>query len=68
LVHIANAYHIFDSKKLAIDYCIARFDEDTKLSFKEFYDKIDGDEVVAEDPSGESDKAAKALDNDLVRF
>ena len=66
LVHIANAYHIFGNKELAIDLCIARFDEDTKETFKEFYKKFDADDVVANDPSGGS--AVSDLDADKIPF
>ena len=48
LVHIAKAFSIFGDKMTAIDMCINRFDEDTKLSFKDLYTKIDAD--VSETP------------------
>jgi hypothetical protein len=41
LVHIGKAYKIFGKRDKAIDMCIARFDEDTKLSFRDLYSKID---------------------------
>ena len=66
LVHIANAYHIFGDKEQAIDLCIARFDEDTKETFKEFYKKFDADDVVVEDPSGGS--KVSDLDADRIPF
>ena len=50
LVHIAKAFSIFDDKMTAIDMCINRFDEDTKLSFKDLYTKIDI-EVSSEVPN-----------------
>jgi hypothetical protein len=43
LVHIVNAYTIFDDKAKAIQVCINRFDEETKASFLELYDKVDVD-------------------------
>ena len=43
LVHIIRAYSIFDNKMKAIDVCTARFDDETKQSFMELYDKIDAD-------------------------
>ena len=49
LVHIAKAFSIFDDKMTAIDMCINRFDEDTKLSFKDLYTKIDAE--VSEIPN-----------------
>ena len=43
LVHIVNAYKIFDNKSKAIDVCTARFDDETKSAFLELYDKVDAD-------------------------
>jgi len=42
LVHIVRAYSIFNDKAKAIQVCINRFDDETKQSFLELYDKIDG--------------------------
>ena len=41
LVHIAEAYTIFGDKMDAIQYCINRFDAETKNSFLDLYTKID---------------------------
>ncbi len=41
LVHIAKAYSIFGDRMKSIDLCINRFDEDTKLSFRDLYTKVD---------------------------
>ena len=41
LVHIAEAYTIFNNKMDAIQYCINRFDGETKSSFLDLYTKID---------------------------
>lgn len=41
LVHIANAYAIFGDRLKAVELCISRFDEDTKLAFKDLYEKCD---------------------------
>lgn len=43
LVHIIRAYSIFNDKAKAIQVCINRFDDETKQSFLELYDKIDAD-------------------------
>ena len=48
LVHVSKAYSIFQDKLKAIELCIARFDEDTKQSFKELYGKVDADVDVEE--------------------
>ena len=43
LVHILRAYSIFNDKMKAIKVCVNRFDEETKQSFIELYDKVDAD-------------------------
>jgi len=43
LVHIIRAYSIFQDKAKAIQVCINRFDDETKQSFLELYDKFDAD-------------------------
>ena len=43
LVHIIRAYSIFGNKAKAIEVCTARFDDETKQSFLELYDKVDVD-------------------------
>ena len=43
LVHIVRADAIWDNRMKAIKVCVNRFDEETKQSFVELYDKIDAD-------------------------
>ena len=43
LVHIIRAFSIFKDKAKAIQVCINRFDDETKQSFLELYDKVDVD-------------------------
>ena len=43
LVHIIRAYAIWSDRMKAIKVCVNRFDEETKQSFIELYDKIDAD-------------------------
>ena len=43
LVHILRAYSIFKNKAKAIQVCVNRFDDETKQSFLELYDKVDAD-------------------------
>jgi len=43
LVHIVRAYAIFGKKEKAIEVCVNRFDDETKQSFLELYDKVDAD-------------------------
>ena len=60
LIHILS-FHIFGGTKnrmKAIEYCIARFDDETKASFKSLYQKFDatigiaGSESLGDDPFG----------------
>ena len=46
LVHIVKAYSIFGDKAKAIQVCLNRFDDETKQSFLELYDKVDADFVI----------------------
>jgi len=41
LVHIIRAYAIFGKRMKSIEVCVNRFDDETKQSFVELYDKID---------------------------
>ena len=43
LVHIIRAFSIFGNKAKAIENCVNRFDDETKQSFMELYDKVDSD-------------------------
>ena len=57
LDHIAKSFSIFKDKQKSIELCVARFDEDTKVSFLDLYSKIDAgvnpleEEVPAEETS-----------------
>lgn len=48
IVHIANAYAIFNNKMKAIQVCTNRFDEDTKNSFLDLYTKVDAGEDLSQ--------------------
>jgi MoxR-like ATPase len=66
LVHITQAYSIFDNKMKAVQMCTNRFDEDTKNSFVELYTKVDAGANV-EDIMEDQRKAeveAQTNDND----
>ena len=43
LVHIMRAFSIWGDRMKAIKVCVNRFDDETKQSFIELYDKIDAD-------------------------
>ena len=48
LVHIVRAFAIWNDRMKAIKVCTNRFDDETKQSFLELYDKIDADVVPNE--------------------
>ena len=57
LVHIVRAYSIFNDKAKAIKVCVNRFDDETKQSFLELYDKVDADfELDAKEDAMYEDK------------
>ena len=54
LVHIIRAFSIFKDKAKAIQVCTNRFDDETKQSFMELYDKVDADfNLPVDQQSGE---------------
>ena len=48
LVHIVNAYNIFDNKMQAIELTVNRFDDETKESFLDLFTKIDAGVEIEE--------------------
>jgi len=60
LVHIVNAYSIFDDKVKAISMCISRFDAETKESFLDLYTKVDAgvsvEDIMSESKVDDSDE------------
>ena len=55
LVHIIRAYAIWGDRMKAIKVCVNRFDEETKQSFIELYDKIDADVNTEEEDATTQD-------------
>jgi len=53
LVHIIRAFAIWNDRLKAIKVCVNRFDEETKQSFLELYDKIDADVTTEEESNAE---------------
>ena len=49
LVHIVRAYSIWNDKLKSIKVCLNRFDDETKQSFLELYDKVDADVDIREE-------------------
>jgi len=62
LVHIAKAYSIFGDRMKAIQMCINRFDDDTKVSFADLYSKIDAGVIVEESSEEVSSEPEQKLD------
>jgi len=52
LVNIVQAYSIFEDRVEAINYCINRFDDDTKTAFMDLWSKMNA--PVSEVPIPES--------------
>ena len=53
LVHIMRAYAIWGDRMKAIKVCVNRFDDETKQSFIELYDKIDADVQTEEEENAD---------------
>ena len=75
LVHITQAYSIFDNKMKAVQMCTNRFDDDTKNSFVELYTKVDAganvedimeDQRKAEVESQTNDNDSESDDSDVI--
>jgi MoxR-like ATPase len=64
LVHIAEAFTIFGDKMDAIQYCINRFDAETKNSFLDLYTKID----AGIDPTSEPIESAEEVNSEEIPF
>lgn len=58
LLHIVQAYSIFKDQNDAIEYCINRFDGDTKTAFLDLYNKMGQKEEPAPAPE-------HVMDNDI---
>ena len=61
LDHIVKAFAIFKDKMKSIELCVARFDEDTKVSFLDLYSKID----AGVDPLAEN-KEEEVVEKEIV--
>ena len=60
LVHISNAYAIFNMDRMkAISMCVNRFDDETKSAMVDLYTKVDADAVV-ESPDYDGEKPAES--------
>ena len=61
LVHILRAFSIFNNKEKAIKVCINRFDDETKQSFLELYDKVDADFEITKELDITKDELVEKL-------
>jgi cobaltochelatase CobS len=70
LVDIANAFAIFNDKEKAITLCLARFDDETKASFMDLYEKLDADLRAGTDEGDEmsSEETADVDDSNKCPF
>ena len=60
LVHIAQAFKMFENKMKAIEMCVARFDSETKATFLDLYTKVDAEaQEVDETVSSYEDELAE---------
>jgi MoxR-like ATPase len=64
LVHIARTYGIFGDRAKAIELCISRFDEDTRVAFLDLYSKVDSKVV----PTVEEKQFVEAPDKNVTPF
>lgn len=61
LVHIAKTYGIFGDKVKAVQYCLNRFDADTKASFIDLYSKIDAGVDLNAPPVAETEVSSEEI-------
>ena len=68
LVHITQAYAIFNNKMKAIEMCTNRFDDDTKNSFVELYTKVDAgasaDQIMDQQKKAELESQMESNDSE----
>ena len=62
LVHISNAYAIFNMDRMkAISMCVNRFDDETKSAMVDLYTKVDSD-VIVDTPDYDGEKPVETGD------
>ena len=62
LVHIVNAYNIFEDKMKAIQLTVNRFDDETKESFLDLFTKIDAGADIEELAANETEENTEEFD------
>ena len=56
LVHIVRAFAIFKDKKKAIELCVNRFDDVTRIAFIDLFDKVSVPDPVPQDSNAQADE------------
>ena len=67
LVHIVQAFSIFNDRMKSIAMCVARFDDQTKDTFMDLYSKLD-DKVSMPSEEGESSESTEEETEDFKPF
>jgi hypothetical protein len=66
LVHISKTYGVFGNRMKAIELCLNRFDDDTKMSFLDLYTKVDAgantESILAQTAVAEEVKVAEEIE------
>ena len=66
LCHIVKSFSIFEDRMKAINMCISRFDEETRVAFLDLYTKIDESQLTENGEIVQDDTAA--LNNILNEY
>lgn len=64
LIHIVNAFAMFGDRLEAIEYCVSRFNTETKESFIDLYTKVDAGEVNDETEEEPENEQQETFNND----
>lgn len=60
LCHIIHTFSIFDDERQAVELCVNRYDEVSRVSWMDMFDKIgDGTEILKEDAEAEATASTK---------
>ena len=72
LVHIVNAFGIFEDKAKALTMCISRFDAETRDSFLDLYTKVDAgvsvEDIMAEKSDDDFDDDEEEEDKEELNY
>ena len=68
LVHIVQAFSIFNDRMKAIAMCVARFDDQTKDTFMDLYSKLDDKVSMPSDEEGESSETSEEKEEEEEDF